>query len=190
MMRSILTFSICLMAGFCTDAGAATMDARELAETQLLAEWVGTAAEQYKLGDAYYHGDGVPRDYALALKWYTKAADQGLAQAQFMMGVLYERGEGVAQDFVEAVGWYRKAASQGNVSAQFALGKNYAKGEGVPQNYTEAYIWFSLAAAAGHKKARAERDKYAAKLSREELIAAQQRATQLFEKSQADKTGG
>jgi len=190
MMRTVLMFMICLLASLPAGAAETTMDARELAETQLLAEWVGLPEEQFKLGNVYYRGDGAPKDYTLAVKWYRKAADQGLAKSQNMMGVLYDRGDGVPQDAVEAVAWYRKAGEQGYVPAQFELGNKYASGEGVPQNYAEAYVWFSLAAATGHDRARKERDRYARKLSNEELIAAQQRATQLFENSKPDKTGG
>jgi TPR repeat protein len=181
MKRTILIFVICLSASVSASAQEVTRSARELAETQLLAEWVGSPADQYKLGNAYYRGEGVPRDYMQAVKWYRKAADQDMPEAQYMMGVTYDRGEGLPQDFAEAVAWYRKAAGQGYVAAQFELGNKYANGEGVPQNFSEAYVWFSLAAAAGHETAREERDEYAAKLSREELISAQQRAKQFFE---------
>ena len=37
-------------------------------------------------------------DYAEAVKWYRKAAEQGLALAQFNLGVMYEKGKGVLQD--------------------------------------------------------------------------------------------
>jgi len=190
MKRTILTFVICLSASLSASAEEAKMSPRELAETQLLAEWVGTPADQYKLGNVYYRGDGVPKDYAQAVKWYRMAADQGMPESQYMMGVVYDRGEGLPQDFAEAVAWYRKAAEQGYIAAQFELGNKYARGEGVPQNYAEAYVWFSLAAAAGHEMAREERDKYAGKLSKEDLAAAQQRATQLFESANKEKPGG
>lgn len=190
MLRTVLAFVIFLSASFTAGADETTMSARELAETQLLAEWVGTPQEQYKLGNVYYRGEGVQKDYMQALKWYRMAADQDLADAQYMMGLMYDHGEGVPQDFLAAVDWYRKAAEQGNVPAQFELGNKYAKGEGVPQNFAEAYVWFSLAAAAGHEKAPAARDAYAGKLSREELIAAQQRATEIFKSAQEDKSGG
>ena len=190
MKRTILIFVICLSASISAGAEEATMSARELAETQLRAEWVGTPADQYKLGNVYYRGDGAAKDYSEAVKWFRKAADQGMPESQYMMGVIYDRGEGLPQDFAEAVAWYHKAAEQGYVAAQFELGNKYGKGEGVPQNYTEAYVWFSLAAAAGHETAREERDKYAGKLSKEELMSAQQRATQLFENAGQAKTGG
>lgn len=190
MKRTISIFVICLSVSISAGAEEATMSARELAETQLLAEWVGSPADQYKLGNVYFRGEGVPKDYAQAVKWYRMAADQGMPASQYMMGVIYDRGEGLPQDFAEAVAWYRKAGEQGYVAAQFELGNKYASGEGVPQNYAEAYVWFSLAAAAGHKMARKERDKYAGKLSKEALAAAQQRATQLFESANKGKTDG
>ena len=33
------------------------------------------------LGDCYYKGQGVPQDYAQAVSWYRKAAEQGYPMA-------------------------------------------------------------------------------------------------------------
>ena len=66
----------------------------------------------------YSDGKGVPQDYDEAVKWYRKAADQGLAEAQFDLGLIYQKGQSVAQDYGEAVMWYRKAAAQGDAKAQ------------------------------------------------------------------------
>ena len=55
----------------------------------------------------YENGQGVAQNYAEAVKWYRKAAEQGYAEAQFNLGVMYETGEGVAQDYAEALKWYR-----------------------------------------------------------------------------------
>ncbi len=38
-------------------------------------------------------------DYALAVKWYRKAAAQGVVEAQHNLGVMYDRGQGVPQDY-------------------------------------------------------------------------------------------
>ena len=38
----------------------------------------GNAAAQYNLGLMYEQGQGVPQDYAAAVSWYRKAADQGM----------------------------------------------------------------------------------------------------------------
>jgi TPR repeat protein len=34
----------------------------------------------------YDNGQGVPQDYATAVRWYRKAAEQGYAKAQFNLG--------------------------------------------------------------------------------------------------------
>ena len=60
----------------------------------------------------YTEGQGVPQDYAEAMRWYSLAADQGLATAQVNLGVMYGTGRGVPQDDVEAHVWYNLAAAQ------------------------------------------------------------------------------
>ena len=182
---SIIVFS--LMTSVPVYADESSISAHDLAEARLLAEWVGQADAQQTLGNLHYKGERVHQDYAEALKWYRKAADQGLAVSQNMLGVMYDKGEAVPQNFAEAVKWYRKAAEQGLVSAQFGLGKKYAEGKGVPQSYAEAYVWFSLSAASGFAEAFADRDTYAGKLSREELSSAQLRSAQLFKDIQDQK---
>ena len=46
----------------------------------------GDATAQYDLGLMYAKGQGVPQDYAEAVKWFRKAADQGDASAQYNLG--------------------------------------------------------------------------------------------------------
>ena len=47
------------------------------------------------------------------MKWYTLAAEQGLAPAQFNLGLMYEKGNGVIKDNVYAHMWGNIAASNG-----------------------------------------------------------------------------
>jgi hypothetical protein len=105
------------------------------------------------VGIMYFNGQGVPQDYAEAVKWYRKAADQGYAEAQTNLGFMYANGHGVPQDYAEAAKWYCKAADQGNVSDQYNLGYMYSKGEGVPQDYAEAAKWYRKAADQGNADA-------------------------------------
>ena len=107
----------------------------------------GDAEAQVDLGVMYFVGDGVPQDYAEAVRWFRQAADQGLAPAQFSLGVAYGSGEGVPQDEAEAVRWFRLAADQGHAVAQGGLGFMYANGRGVPQDYVVAHMWYNLAGA-------------------------------------------
>ena len=81
----------------------------------------GDAIAQNNLGNRYYNGEGVVKDYGEAVKWHRRAAEQGLASAQFNLGVCYENGEGVKKDADEAVKWYRRAAEQGDVYARKVL---------------------------------------------------------------------
>ncbi len=76
---------------------------------------------QNDIGDLYANGRGVPQDYAQAMAWYRKAADQGNAVAQYNVGSLYERGQGVPQDIAQALAWYRKAADQDETDAVNAV---------------------------------------------------------------------
>ena len=65
-------------------------------------------------GPRYYNSD----NYEEALKWLSKAADQGDAKAQGLLGNMYRDGKGVPQNYEEAEKWYRKAAAKGDAEAQ------------------------------------------------------------------------
>ena len=60
----------------------------------------------------YQHGQGVPRDYEAAVRWYRRAAEQGDADAQNNLGVMYGKGQGVPRNYIEAYIWYSLAAAQ------------------------------------------------------------------------------
>nr|VFJ46786.1 MAG: Putative peptidoglycan binding domain-containing protein [Candidatus Kentron sp. DK] len=114
----------------------------------------GDAETQNRLGNMYYHGDGVPEDRERAAYWYRKAANQGYAPGQFNLARLYRAGKGVDQDHALAIHWYRKAAEQGLPIAQFFLGKSYAEGQGVDKDPVVAYRWLDRAAAQGDEDAK------------------------------------
>jgi hypothetical protein len=71
----------------------------------------GDGAAQYLLGAIYWAGQGVPKDYPKALKWFRLSANQGGSVSQFRLGYMYYRGEGVPQDFVLAHMWFNLAAA-------------------------------------------------------------------------------
>jgi uncharacterized protein len=91
-------------------------------------------------------------EYAEALKWFNKAAEQEDSDAQFSLGYMYEHGLGVTQDYAEAARWYGKGAKQANADAQAGLGDLYANGRGVPQDYILAHMWLNLAGARGQQR--------------------------------------
>jgi hypothetical protein len=131
----------------------------------------------------YVTGHGVPQDYALAMTWYRKAADQGEAIAQMNLGKMYHSGHGAPQDYALAMKWHRKAAEQGEAIAQALVGLMYKDGQGVPQDYVQAHKWLNLAAArfaASQSESREQsvksRDRVAKKMTAAQIAEAQRLA--------------
>jgi len=96
---------------------------------------------------AYYAGDGVPKSYSAAMKWYLRAAQGGNSDAMFNVGVLFQNGQGVLADQSQALSWYRKAAEQGDVDAMDAVAAIYQSG--TSPNYQRAMPWLRKAAEKG-----------------------------------------
>ena len=150
----------------------------------------GEAAAQYRLGDMYKEGKGVPRDGDIACQWYAKAAatfkeaaEQGDAEAQFCLGDMYKEGKGVPRDGAGARQWYTKAAAtftkaaeQGDAEAQFRLGDMYKKGIGVPRNGDIACQWYAKAAAQKHEASLS----VLKILAQQEYVAAQYRLGEMY----------
>ena len=72
-------------------------------------------------------------DYAKAMEWYRKAAEQGHVGAQI---------------------WYQRSAKGGNTDAQYELGYMYHNGIGVSKDYAKAAEWYRKAAKGGDMRAR------------------------------------
>ena len=86
----------------------------------------------------------MPQDYAEAVKWYRKAAEQGYADAQLSLGFMYVNGKGVPQDGAEAVRWIGKAASQGTGFGMARMGLDviYWSDKADPETYAELAKWY------------------------------------------------
>src|SRR5262249_48896077 len=69
------------------------------------------------LGESYYYGRGVAKNYGKAWEWYEKAAAKDDSNAMYKLGLLYEDGLGVAQDYGKACEWYEKAAAKDDSNA-------------------------------------------------------------------------
>lgn len=122
-------------------------------EKVLTAEEMQDVNVQNRLASQYKSGEGVEQDYAKAMEWYQKAAEQGSSAAQNNIGVMYQRGEGVNRDYVQAYRWFKAAAEAGNVDGQHNLGDLYQRGFGVPQDFSQAVIWYTKAAMQGDVEA-------------------------------------
>lgn len=108
-------------------------------------------------------------------------AEAGDVIAQNNLGVCYATGRGVAQNAAEAVKWWRQAAEQGHVLSQMNLGVCYEEGDGVDPDLSQAYIWYAIAAAGEHAQALDSRNRAAARMTAEQITAAQSDAESLWE---------
>ena len=87
-------------------------------ETLRSAAEQGDAEAQFNLGLMYEQGQGIPQDYAEALRWYRLAAGQGYAAAQSVLGTMYH-------DTPRPFGGTASRRGQGYAAAQSVLGTMY-----------------------------------------------------------------
>ena len=105
---------------------------------------------QLRVGEMYYEGLVVERNFALALDWFRRAAAKGRPQAMNLIGHVHQEGLGVPKDYVEARLWYRQAAEEGSAAAANNLGWLYLQGQGTAKSPALAIEWFERAAAKDH----------------------------------------
>lgn len=82
----------------------------------------GDAGAQNSIGNMYYLGLGVEKDYRQAAEWYLRAALNGNIAARVNSGHLYNQGLGVKKDFLRAYAWFVHARKAGSDTAD-----NYLK---------------------------------------------------------------
>ena len=114
----------------------------------------GDPVAQFCLGFIYKnHGEREVKSREEAIKWYTKAADQGYLPAQNNLGVMYvrlyeESNYENLQAREKALEWFRKAADQEYPPAQFNLGIITEH-----ENAVLALEWYTKAADQGYPPA-------------------------------------
>jgi TPR repeat protein len=145
---------------------AAAKELRKSAES-------GDASAQFRLGQLYDEGTGVPQDYGQAKEWFEKAAKQGHVGAQVNLGTLYLQGEGAPRSAQMALFWLSRAAEQGHALAFAKLGWMYVQGRGMLQDFIQANKWYSLAAANGHEKSAEYRDALTKQMTSVQIAEAQ-----------------
>ena len=96
------------------DVNGAARDYRELAEA-------GITRAQFRLGQAYLDGKGVPYSVEAAVQWLALAAQAGDSEAMRELGGIYEDSDTPYFDLPVAARWYAAAAELGDESARFAL---------------------------------------------------------------------
>ena len=109
------------------DAGSQTAEPGIVEMLRVAAEG-GDAGVQHELATLYATGRDVARDDAEALKWFERAAVQGLSNAQFNLGVMYAEGRGVRSAPARAGAWDRRAAEHGHPNAHHKHSPPMAEG--------------------------------------------------------------
>src|ERR1700687_5046284 len=136
----------------------ASMRAPELLDqwSDLRSEAADITGANFRIGDIYADGNGVPTDTHEAERWYkrgvdleTAGAQAGWLMAQVYLANAYLQSKGVPLDYGDVKHRTRKAAENGYRQAQVNLGSMYRDGQGTPQNYGEALYWYREAADQG-----------------------------------------
>ena len=106
----------------------------------------GVVSAMTALGTFYRTGEGVPRNYTEARKWFEKAAAVKDSIAMWSLGLMYRNGEGVPRDNDQSREWMEKAAALNNSVAMYLLGQVYANGTGVMRDPVTAKDWYEKSA--------------------------------------------
>ena len=143
------------------------MKVASIGDSELLGQWSDLRSEagavagaNFRIGDMYSGGNGVPKDTREAERWYKRGVDMesAAARAGWLMAHVdlanaYLQSKGVSLDYGEAMYWMRKAAEHGYRQGQVNLGSMYRDAEGTSQNYGEAMHWYRNAADQGSAEA-------------------------------------
>ena len=119
----------------------------------------GQSMSSHRLGQIYRDGSaayGVSKNGTEAIKWFTKAGDQGELIAFYRIAVMYQEGDGVPQDYTMTKKWHQIAAYDGFSWSQYELGIMYRDGVVVSKNDVLAARWLLAAAEQEYGLAQAE----------------------------------
>jgi TPR repeat protein len=81
---------------------------QELSIVKPLAE-AGDTQAQVMMGNMYAFGQGVKKNEATALEWYSRSAEAQDASGLYALGIIYGRGQGAPQDLVKGYMYLRLA---------------------------------------------------------------------------------
>ncbi len=112
----------------------------------------GDASAEYELGRSMLSRRPTDSEFASAIPWFRRSAEQGYAPAEYMYGGIFR--EGRWKDPKQLIYWWTKAAEQEDVHAQLWLGAFYEQGRyGIERDYFKAFKWLSMAAKQGQPDA-------------------------------------
>ena len=112
----------------------------------------------FQLAESFYEDD---KNYATAIKWFTKCAENGHPDAMFYVAECFKFGCGVDQNSSTAAEWYAKCAETAENGlphiyrgdAMYNLAIHYALGDGVDKNLATSRRFYTKAANEGNTSA-------------------------------------
>lgn len=120
------------------------VDYEQALEHVRIAVGAGDADAKALLGEMYYYGRGVRRDYDQAAKYLLESVrDEETEEKKYnyLLGRLYYYGHGIDQDYDKAAAHVMHAAGMGNLEAKALLANMYYYGRGVNQNLDSALFY-------------------------------------------------
>ncbi|KAJ3120468.1 hypothetical protein HK098_004582 [Nowakowskiella sp. JEL0407] len=79
----------------------------------------------FYLGMCYMNGEGVDKDYAVAMEWFKRGELQGNPDSVCAIGEMYEQGLGVPVDINTAVSYYKRSIGMGSINGKYNLAMCY-----------------------------------------------------------------
>ncbi len=139
---------------------------------------------RFVLGQLFANGQGVMQDYAEALTWFQRAANEDHAASQAALGMMFLQGQGVAANPLTARQWLLKAARQNDGRAQYYLGEMNEKGVLAERDPLQALAWYDLASRNGFREARARIEALSQQINPEQFAQAQAQVRQIMDGGQ------
>lgn len=123
-------------------------------DKSLSAEWFTKSAEkgnrvaQLNIGRYYRNGTGVEQDYAKAMDYFVKSAEQDYPDSMHEIAMMYKCKQGIDEEEYpdKMIEWFKKAADKGFKPSMIELGNLYKNGTIVDQDYQLALKYFMKAA--------------------------------------------
>lgn len=103
-------------------------------------KYINNGIRFFNLGNIYYYGLDVEKNFKKAFGLYLKASTFNIAEAFNMLGVLSFNGEGVNKNLEDSVYYFEKAKDLGNLTAMFNLALIYVFSED-KKDYCKAHAY-------------------------------------------------
>jgi len=118
------------------------LDKKKAAQLWRMAADRGDASAQQNVALVYFNAGR----FAEAIRFYKRAAEQGLSDAQYSLAVCFEQGKGTEVDLAEAKRWYRKGVDRGEAQSR----NNLAGLLGAEGRHRESFELVKLSAQQGY----------------------------------------